>query len=56
MDVSFDASKTDVKAVEAAVANSGYDTENVLGNVEAYEKLPACCKYDHKTTAYGKDL
>ncbi len=48
MDVSFDATKTDSKAVEAAIANSGYDTENVLGNLEAYDGLPGCCKYDHK--------
>jgi len=47
MDVSFDASKTDVKAVETAIANSGYDTENVLGNLESYNGLPGCCKYDH---------
>jgi periplasmic mercuric ion binding protein len=48
MDVSFDATKTDSKAVEAAIANSGYDTENVMGNIEAYDGLPGCCKYDHE--------
>ena len=48
MDVSFDATKTDSKAVEVAIANSGYDTENVMGNLEAYKDLPGCCKYDHE--------
>lgn len=47
MDVSFDASKTDSKAVETAIANSGYDTENVMGDLDAYKGLPGCCKYDH---------
>lgn len=48
IDVSFDTSKTDVKTVEAAIANSGYDTENVIGNLDAYNGLPGCCKYDHE--------
>jgi mercuric ion binding protein len=47
MDVSFDASKTNAMAVQTAVANSGYDTENVVGNLESYNGLPGCCKYDH---------
>ena len=47
MDVSFDASKTNAMAVQTAVANSGYDTENVMGNLDAYKGLPGCCKYDH---------
>ncbi len=47
IDVSFDASKTNVMAVQTAVANSGYDTENVAGNLESYSGLPGCCKYDH---------
>jgi copper chaperone CopZ len=47
MEVSFDASKTNALAVETAIANSGYDTENVMGNLESYKGLPGCCKYDH---------
>jgi copper chaperone CopZ len=47
MDVSFDATKTDAKAVEMAIANSGYDTQNMMGNLDAYKELPQCCKYDH---------
>ena len=48
MEISFDAAKTDAMAVQTAVANSGYDTENVLGNLDAYKELPGCCKYDHE--------
>ena len=45
--VSFDSSKTNEMAVQKAVAASGYDTEKVKGNLEAYNGLPGCCKYDH---------
>ena len=47
MNISFDASKTNALAVQTAVAKSGYDTENVTGNLESYNGLPGCCKYDH---------
>ena len=47
IDVSFDATKTDVKTVETAIANSGYDTQNMMGNLDSYKELPQCCKYDH---------
>ncbi|MGH1384029.1 heavy-metal-associated domain-containing protein [Kordia sp.] len=48
IDVSFDDTKTDVMAIHKAIAASGYDTEKVAGNEEAYKKLPGCCQYDHK--------
>ena len=47
MMVSFDKSKTNELAIQKAVAASGYDTEKVQGNLEAYDNLPGCCKYDH---------
>ena len=47
VDVSFDESKTNVMAIHNAIAASGYDTEKVAGNKEAYNNLPGCCKYDH---------
>jgi hypothetical protein len=34
-------------AIHKAIATSGYDTEKMAGNEEAYENLPGCCKYDH---------
>lgn len=48
IDVSFDEAKTDVMAVHNAIANSGYDTDKVMGNLEAYKNLPGCCQYDHE--------
>ena len=46
-DVSFDSSKTNLSAIEKAIAAAGYDTENELGDLEAYKNLPGCCLYDH---------
>jgi copper chaperone CopZ len=48
IDVSFDDTKTDAMAIHNAIAASGYDTEKVVGDLEAYEGLPGCCKYDHE--------
>ena len=46
--VSFEESKTDLDAIHNAIAASGYDTDKVAGNEQAYEDLPMCCKYDHE--------
>lgn len=45
--VSFDESKTNVMAIHKAIAASGYDTEKAIGDLDAYDNLPGCCKYDH---------
>jgi len=47
IEVSFNASKTNEKAIHEAIAASGYDTEKVSANIESYNELPGCCKYDH---------
>ena len=47
IDVSFDDTKTDAMAIHKAIAASGYDTEKVNGNEDAYKNLPGCCQYDH---------
>ncbi len=48
IDVTYDGAKTDEKAIHNAIAASGYDTDKVAGNKEAYNKLPQCCQYDHE--------
>ncbi|WP_051983497.1 heavy-metal-associated domain-containing protein [Cellulophaga lytica] len=48
IDVSFDDTKTDAMAIHKAIAASGYDTEKIAGDEEAYDSLPGCCKYDHE--------
>ncbi|MFB9057854.1 heavy-metal-associated domain-containing protein [Mariniflexile ostreae] len=47
IDVSFDDTKTDEMTIHKAIATSGYDTDKASGNLNAYESLPGCCKYDH---------
>ena len=46
MTVSIDTTKTNVLDVATSVAASGYDTALSTGNIEAYNSLPGCCKYD----------
>jgi copper chaperone CopZ len=48
IDVSFDETKTNAKAIHNAIADSGYDTEKVGANADAYNDLPECCQYDHE--------
>ena len=46
--VSFDSSSMNEMSIHDAIAASGYDTEKVLGNLDAYNSLPGCCQYDHE--------
>lgn len=55
IDVSFDDKKTNEMAIHNAIAASGYDTEKVMGNLEAYDALPGCCKYDHEMAMNQSD-
>ena len=48
IDVSFDDAKTDAMVIHKAIAASGYDTEKATGDLDAYDDLPGCCKYDHE--------
>ncbi|QTD37331.1 heavy-metal-associated domain-containing protein [Polaribacter batillariae] len=47
IDVSYDDSKTNPMEIHKAIAASGYDTEKAKGDLDAYDNLPGCCKYDH---------
>ncbi|QTE23715.1 heavy-metal-associated domain-containing protein [Polaribacter cellanae] len=47
IDISFDNSKTNAMEIHKAIAASGYDTEKAKGDLDAYNNLPGCCKYDH---------
>ena len=38
--------KTDLRKIEATIANAGYDANSTKRNPAAYEKLDACCKID----------
>jgi len=46
--VSYAAAKTSSQKIQQAIANSGYDTQDMTADNKAYNKLHACCKYDRK--------
>lgn len=49
LSIAYKPKKTDVKAIQEAVAASGYDTQDVTAPNEVYSKLHGCCQYDRKT-------
>lgn len=42
--VFYDGRKTNLDSIKTAIANLGYDADEVKANPEAYEKLDGCCK------------
>ena len=46
--VAYNQKKSDPKAIQEAVAASGYDTQDFTAPTEAYKNLHSCCQYDRK--------
>ena len=44
--VVYDSQMISLDAIHKIVADAGYDTDKVRASDAAYNKLPACCKYD----------
>lgn len=42
--VTYVAERTNVENIKTAIANLGYDADDVTANEESYKKLPDCCK------------
>lgn len=42
--VTFYTDRTNIENIKTAIANAGYDADDVTANDEAYQKLPKCCK------------
>ena len=42
--VTYVSDRTNIENVKTAIANSGYDADDVKANSDAYQKLPNCCK------------
>jgi len=42
--VTFITDRTNVENIKTAIANAGYDADDVKADTEAYKKLPKCCK------------
>ena len=43
--VEFDSKKTNLAAIQAAIAKMGHDTEGSKSDAKTYDGLPACCQY-----------
>jgi copper chaperone CopZ len=46
--ITYDSKKTTLDAVLKNIALAGYDNQSFLAPDAAYNKLPACCKYDRE--------
>jgi hypothetical protein len=42
--VTFFSERTNIENIKTAIANLGYDADDVTANEESYKKLPICCK------------
>src|SRR5688500_12909412 len=42
--VTFVSDRTNIENIKTAIANVGYDAEDVTANEESYKELPKCCK------------
>jgi periplasmic mercuric ion binding protein len=42
--VTYYTDRTNVENIKTAIANLGYDADDVIANPESYKKLPKCCK------------
>lgn len=42
--VTFVSDRTNIENIKAAIANVGYDADDVAANPEFYNRLPKCCK------------
>lgn len=36
--------RTNIEEIKTAIANAGFDADDVTANPDSYKKLPACCK------------
>lgn len=46
--VTYDPDSTDIHKIHMAIAMAGHDTDMHKAPQEAYDQLPACCKYDRE--------
>lgn len=42
--VSWYPDRTNIEEIKTAIANAGFDADDVTANPETYKKLPICCK------------
>jgi periplasmic mercuric ion binding protein len=42
--VTFIKDRNNIEQIKTAIANAGYDADDVTADEDAYKKLPSCCK------------
>ena len=42
--VSWYPDRTNIEEIKTAIANAGFDADDVTANADTYKKLPICCK------------
>ena len=42
--VTYIADRNNIEQIKTAIANAGYDADDVTADEDAYKKLPKCCK------------
>ena len=50
--VTFLSDRNNIEQLKTAIANAGYDADDITADEEAYKKLPKCCK----KPAINKDM
>lgn len=51
LNVTYVVAKTNATKIQEAIANAGYDTQDLIANDKAYNNLHGCCKYERKSTS-----
>ena len=46
--------RTNIENIKTAIANAGYDADDVPANPDAYKELPKCCKKPQDGGGMGK--
>ena len=54
--VSYTTDRNDIEQVKTAIANIGYDADDVTADEGSYAKLPKCCKKPVEKTATPSQL
>lgn len=53
--VTFNTERTNIENIKTAIANAGYDADDVTADTEAYKKLPMCCKKTEDGGGHAKE-
>lgn len=48
--VQFYPDRTNLEEIKTAIANAGFDADDITANPDTYKKLPACCKKPEPTS------